>query len=123
MFYAYMLQCADGKIYTGHTENLDVRLWQHQTGFFGRCYTFKRRPVTLLWSQDFGERIDALEAEKRIKGWTVAKKRALAVGDWGLLQELARNRGSARAARPSTSSGLRMDGRSPELVEGRSTMN
>ncbi len=105
-FYAYMLECADGTIYTGHSEDLDVRLWQHQTGYFRTCYTFRRRPVSVLWSDYFATRVEALEAERRIKGWTNAKKRALAAGDWALVSLLSRNRSGVNVARPSTGSGL-----------------
>ena len=122
-FYTYMFDCTDGTIYTGHTEDLDVRLWQHQNGYFSNCYTWKRRPVSVLWSDYFSTRYEALEAERRIKGWTSAKKRALAAGDWARLSMLARNRTDAHATRPSTGSGLTavVESVSPELVEGRIT--
>jgi predicted GIY-YIG superfamily endonuclease len=42
----YMLPCADGSIYTGHTDNLQARFWAHQDGRF-RGYTSTRRPVKL----------------------------------------------------------------------------
>ena len=99
-FWAY---CADGSYYTGHTDNLDARIGQHQTGATGG-YTFKRRPITLAWTQEFGSRIEAQEAEHQIKGWTRAKKEALIAGDWPLLSELARSRRNAESG-PSTSSG------------------
>jgi len=51
-----------------------------------------RLPVKLVWSQDFGTRADALEAERRIKGWSRAKKRALIRGDWNLISSLAQSR-------------------------------
>jgi predicted GIY-YIG superfamily endonuclease len=79
-FWAYMLHCNGGKFYTGHTENLDVRIAQHQSGTvpgFTRDYL----PLTLVWSQDFGTRLEALEAERRIKGWGRPKKLALIRGD------------------------------------------
>ncbi|NCN84239.1 MAG: GIY-YIG nuclease family protein [Sphingomonadales bacterium] len=91
-FYTYILKCADGSFYTGHTDNLDQRLAQQQSDYF-TGYTFKRRPVELAWSENFATRYEALEAEKRIKGWTRAKKQALIDGDWELLAELARNYG------------------------------
>tara|TARA_R110002124_G_C8774737_1_gene500260 strand:- start:209 stop:367 length:159 start_codon:yes stop_codon:yes gene_type:complete len=49
--------------------------------------------VELAWSENFPTRYEALEAEKRIKGWTRAKKQALIDGNWDLLCELARNYG------------------------------
>jgi putative endonuclease len=80
-FWTYILKCADGRYYTGHTDDLDRRIGEHQTG--GYCdFTSRRRPVTLIWAQDFGARIEALEAERRIGKWSRAKKEALAAGDW-----------------------------------------
>jgi len=94
-FWAYLLRCADGSYYAGHTDQLEARIGQHQRGR-GSDYTARRQPVTLVWSQDFGTRIEALEAERQIKGWSRAKKEALIAGDWERLSFLAR---------PSTSSG------------------
>ena len=80
-FWTYILRCADGRYYTGHTDDLDRRIGEHQTGGF--CdFTSRRLPVTLAWAQDFPSRIEALEAERRVKGWSRAKKEALIAGDW-----------------------------------------
>jgi len=87
-FWAYILRCADGSYYTGHTDDLERRFGQHQTGQIAG-YTHTRRPVTLLWSQDFGTRHEALAAERQIKGWSRAKKEALARSDWTALHEAA----------------------------------
>ena len=90
-FFAYILLCVDGSYYTGHTEDLECRVADHQAGRFGG-YTRKRRPVRLEWSQEFVTRYEALSAERQIKGWSRAKKRALIAGDWDRLSNLARNR-------------------------------
>ena len=90
-FYAYILLCADGSYYTGHTDHLEDRIADHQAGRF-RGYAFKRRPVRLVWSQDFPTRYEALVVERQIKGWSRGKKQALIDGDWQRLSELARNR-------------------------------
>ena len=52
-FWTYILRCADGLFYTGHTEDLEVRLAQHERGHFNTCWTYKRRPVELVWSETF----------------------------------------------------------------------
>ncbi len=96
MFWTYMLLCADDSYYVGHSEDLEYRLGQHHAGAFRTCYTFKRRPLQLVWSQEFPSRIEALEAERRIKGWRRAKKQALIAGDWAQIGRLAR--GKDRAA-------------------------
>jgi predicted GIY-YIG superfamily endonuclease len=99
-FWVYILRCADSRYYTGHTDNLEHRLAQHQHGGF--CdFTSRRRPVTLMWSEAFGTRTEALEAERRIKPWSRAKKEALFQGDWSTVSYFARPPGE----RPSTSLG------------------
>jgi len=86
-----MLQCADGHFYVGHSDNLEARVAAHQSGAFGG-YTYRRRPVVLVWSETFGTREEALAAERHIKGWSRVKKRALIDGDWELISELSRCR-------------------------------
>lgn len=90
-FHAYLLRCVDGSYYAGHTDNLEQRIGQHQTGMTGG-YTARRRPVTLVWSERFATRDEAFAAERKLKGWSRAKKEALIAGDWDLVSELARNR-------------------------------
>ena len=106
-FWPYILLCNDGSYYTGHTDNLDLRIGQHQTGAY-EGYTSERRPVTLVWSPDFPSRLEALEAERRIKGWSRAKMEALIRADWGALSQLARNRQAEPS--PSTGSGQTGEG-------------
>ncbi len=88
-FFAYMLECSDSTYYTGHTDNLEARLAQHQAGI--RCvYTASRRPVRLVWCQEFVTRDEAKVAEAMIKGWSRAKKKALISGDFDTISRLAR---------------------------------
>lgn len=87
-FHAYMLRCADGSFYLGHTDDLERRIAQHHLGDIPGC-TQRRRPVELVWSQDFPSRIEALEAERRIKGWTRVKKEALIQSDRAALSAAA----------------------------------
>jgi predicted GIY-YIG superfamily endonuclease len=102
-FWVYILECADGSYYVGHSDNLAERLHQHQSGALGG-YTKSRRPVRLAYSQDFTTRDDAFAAEQQIKGWSRQKKAALIRGDWEELRRLARGRQRA-SAHPSTGSG------------------
>jgi putative endonuclease len=88
-FWTYMLKCSDGRYYTGHTDNLDHRIGQHHSGE-GSAFTRKRRPVALVWSETFGTRIEALEAERIVGGWSRAKKEALIAGNWSLVSHFAR---------------------------------
>ena len=93
-FHAYILRCSDGSYYTGHTDDLEARIAQHERGLLPG-YTHDRRPVVLVWCRDFATREEALAAERRIKGWSQGKKEALIDGDWGRVSILARNRQGA----------------------------
>ena len=104
MFWTYMLHCRGGTFYVGHTDDLDRRIAQHESGLLPG-FTADRLPVTLVWSEAFPSRLEALAAERRIKGWGKAKKMALIRGDWGEVSRLARSRqdgastGSARTGK------------------------
>lgn len=88
-FWAYMLRCADGSFYVGHTDDLDARIGQHQSGLIPG-YTQMRRPLTLVWSEEFPERDQAFSAERQIKGWSRLKKQALIEGNWAAISRLAK---------------------------------
>ena len=75
-FHVYILRCADGTYYTGHTDDLERQVAQHQSGAIPG-YTHDRRPVALRWAQDFPTRIEALERERQVKDWSRTKKEAL----------------------------------------------
>ena len=88
-FYTYMLKCSDGSYYTGHTDDLPRRLVEHKEGI--KChYTFSRRPIRLVWNQEFGSREEARLAENRVKRWSRAKKEALIDGDSGIISKASR---------------------------------
>src|SRR6476469_9675870 len=90
-FYVYILECCDGTYYTGHTDNLDQRMAQHGRGE-GAKYTARRLPLKLVWTADFQTRTEAFELERRLHGWSRAKKEALMRGDFEALPGLSRNR-------------------------------
>jgi putative endonuclease len=90
-FHLYILRCSDGSYYVGHTDDLDVRIAQHQSGELPG-YTSTRLPVELVFATDFPSRDDALQREFQVRGWSRAKKEALIRGDWTALQALSRNR-------------------------------
>ena len=87
-FWVYILRCADRSYYTGHTDNLEERIAKHQMGEI-EGYTSTRRPVKLLFSEEFSTRAGALAVERRIKGWSRKKKEALIRGDWSEVSRLA----------------------------------
>lgn len=91
MPYMYILQCADGSYYVGSTRNLEVRLAQHKNGD-GAEYTRRRRPVELVYSAEFSNVAEAFAAEKRVQGWSRAKREALIRGDFEAIRMLARKK-------------------------------
>ena|SRR5689334_5556055 len=109
-FWVYLLRCADESYYAGHTDDLEGRLWQHQQGI-GCEWTSRRRPVELVWCETCPTRHEALAFERRVKGWTRAKKEALIAGDWKQVSWLSR-KPSERPVRPERS-------RDSGVVEGR----
>jgi predicted GIY-YIG superfamily endonuclease len=88
-FYVYILKCKDRSYYTGHTDDLEKRLSEHKSGLID-CYTFNKRPVQLVYFQEFTTRYEALCAEQQIKRWTRKKKEALIKEDWQLVSLLSK---------------------------------
>lgn len=87
--FVYMLRCSDGKYYVGTTRgSLEQRLAEHNAGTFGG-FTSSRRPVELVYQQEFERITDAISAERQLKGWGRAKKEALIDGDFKQIQRLA----------------------------------
>lgn len=72
----YILKCADDTFYAGSTNNLSVRLIQHEDGF-GANYTAKRLPVELVYYEEFSRIDQAFYREKQVQGWSRKKKIAL----------------------------------------------
>ena len=97
-FYVYILQCTESSYYAGHTDDIELRMAAHEMGMI-KGYTWGRRPVRLVFVQDFPSRDDAFQRERQIKGWSRAKKEALICGDWGGLIKLAKARGSTGSPR------------------------
>ena len=123
-FWVYILRCADDSYYTGHTDNLEKRIGEHNAGAIASCYTFQRRPLKLVFAQDFSTREEALASEQQIKGWSRKKKEAMMRGDWAEVSRLAHSahptpvrpelvEGPVNTANPDPSSPIR-----PDLVEG-----
>jgi len=90
-FSLYILECADGTLYVGHTDDLDERMRQHDAGK-ADTFTAPRRPLKLLHVEEFETRYEALTMERKLKGWSRAKKLAYIAGDWDTVSRLARSR-------------------------------
>jgi predicted GIY-YIG superfamily endonuclease len=88
-FFTYILRCSDRSSYVGHTDELERRPTEHETGAT-RGYTTTRRPVQLVWFQEFLTREEAKAAEAQIKKWSRRKKEALIGGRMAELRAAAR---------------------------------
>ena len=88
-YYIYILECSDGLLYTGFTNNISRRFDEHQNGLNKSCFTYKRRPLELLFYQEFNDVEQAIYFEKKIKKWSAQKKRALANEAYDMLQILS----------------------------------
>jgi putative endonuclease len=86
----YILLCSNGSYYTGITRrSVEERLSEHAQGLMPG-YTFTRRPAKLVFSEHYERIVDAIASERRIKGWSRAKKEAYMRGDFLALVALAK---------------------------------
>jgi predicted GIY-YIG superfamily endonuclease len=113
-FWVYILHCADNSYYTGHTDNLDKRIVEHQMGEI-EGYTSTRLPVKVVFADEFPTREEALAHERQIKGWGRKKKEAMMRGDWAEVSRLACKK---TPFDPSTSSGRTESRRSRQTGKG-----
>ncbi|AKF24844.1 endonuclease [Sulfurovum lithotrophicum] len=67
MYFVYMLECADGTLYTGIATDLDRRLEEHNHSPKGAKYTRTRRPVKLVYTEEYSDRSSASRREYEIK--------------------------------------------------------
>ena len=80
MHYVYLLRCSDNSLYVGQTSNLRTREQDHNDGR-GGSYTAKRRPVHIVYAEQYSSRDEALSRERQIKRWSSEKKQLLVRGD------------------------------------------
>ena len=73
-WYVYIVECADGSLYTGITTDVERRLQEHNYSFKSAKYTRSRRPVRLVWSKEVANRSEASKEEARIKKLKRASK-------------------------------------------------
>lgn len=74
--YVYVLECADGSLYTGYTTDVDRRLAEHNAGE-GAKYTRGRTPVSLQYTETFASRSAAMKREYAIKQLSRREKERL----------------------------------------------
>ena len=75
-FFVYILKCRDNSYYTGHTDDLEKRITEHNNKLIDG-YTAARLPIRVVFVQAFASRDEAFAAERKIKGWSRRKKEAL----------------------------------------------
>jgi putative endonuclease len=100
IYYVYIIECSDGTLYVGVTNNVARRFHEHCEGIDPKSYTAKRRPLKLVHVETFQWVLDAIAREKQLKGWSAPKKRALMMGEEEALHVLAKCRNSTAHDRP-----------------------
>ena len=75
-YFVYILLCSDDSYYIGITNDVFLRENEHNQGLDNKAYTFDKRPVKLVWFQEFLEPEQAISKEKQLKGWSRRKKEA-----------------------------------------------
>ena len=104
----YILECSDGSYYTGITRReVDTRVSEHKKTVDPKCYTANRLPVKLLFSEHYARMDEAIAAERRIKGWSRAKKEAYMRGDFERLSGLAKRGAKTATTAPASFETLR----------------
>lgn len=74
--FTYIVKCSDGSLYTGWTTDIEKRLEAHNSGK-GAKYTKSRRPVTLVYYEEFPTKEEAMKREYAIKQMKREEKKAL----------------------------------------------
>ena len=88
-YFVYILLCNDGSYYTGVTNNMERRIYEHENAVNPGSYTCSRRPLKLVFCEAFNDVTQAIAFEKQIKGWNRKKKEAIIDDNWHLLPKLS----------------------------------
>lgn len=76
-FFVYLVECADGTLYCGYTKDLIRRVSEHNDSKKGSKYTRAKRPVELVYSEEYATLSEALKREYQIKQLSSQAKQAL----------------------------------------------
>ncbi len=87
LWFVYIIECSDGRFYTGVTDNIEQRFLRHKSGQ-GGSFTSRFGAQRLLYYEKFSVRRDAFRRERQLKGWTRRKKLALIHDNFDLLKKL-----------------------------------
>jgi len=77
----YIVKGLDSSLYTGVSSNLKKRIWQHNNSKYGAKSLRGKRPVNLVYKEEYVSIQEALKREKEIKGWKRSKKLKLIMKD------------------------------------------
>ena len=89
MYFFYIVRCLDNSLYCGQTNNLQKRISEHNFDKTKSAkYTKIRRPVKLVYFEEYLTLREAMKREWQIKKWSKAKKEALIKGDKITLKKL-----------------------------------
>ena len=91
-YIVYIVECKDWSYYIGITNDLEKRLWEHNTSHDINSYTSSRRPVELKYFETFTDVNQAIAREKQLKGWSRKKKQALIAQNFEKLKELSKSK-------------------------------
>ena len=91
-YYLYIAECSDKSYYTGITNDLANRQEQHNSGGNKKCYTYNKRTIKIVYSEEYTNVWDTIGREKQIKGWSRAKKQALINKNFDSLPELSKRK-------------------------------
>ena len=85
-FYVYVLLCEDGRYYTGNTKDIDARFKAHMKGT-GSFYFKLHTPKTIVYTEEFATRREAIKREREIKKLSHDEKEKLVAATeqkWGI---------------------------------------
>ena len=89
MPFVYLVRCCVQSLYVGLTSDLSFREQAHNDGH-GAAYTARRRPVRMVYVEEYSSLLEARRRERQIKGWTTRKKEALIARDHSRLKHLSK---------------------------------
>ena len=90
-WYVYILKCASGTYYTGHTQDVQARVERHRKGQ-GATLTKHDIPTSIMFTEQFNSETEAMRRELQLKRWSRAKKEALIHGNLKQLHTLSKSR-------------------------------
>jgi putative endonuclease len=102
LYYVYIIRCSDNSYHTGITDNLEKRILEHNHGENNNAYTQDKRPIKLVFYESFKNIDNAIEWEKKIKGWSRKKKECLINDNFEKLKEfsISKNEPHSSCKRP-----------------------